>query len=78
MAARHILALILRAIIYLAFQYLAYKIYILPGLVVAWVMIIVTTWLGAKTVAAKVSQTVVQTAWFIFILAVIHAQQITI
>lgn len=78
MEPRPTIALILRALIFVAFQFLAYKSYGLPILVVAWAVIIITTWIDVKATVAKVSQTVVQSAWFVFILAVIHTQKISI
>lgn len=78
MEPRPIIALILRALIFIAFQFLAYKSYGIPALVAAWGVIIITTWIGVKTKVAKVSQTAVQTAWFVIMLVVIHTGQIKI
>ncbi len=76
METRPTIALFLRALIFAAFQFLAYKSYGLPVLIVAWGIII--TWIDVKTTVAKVSQTAVQTAWFVMILAVIHSDKIGI
>jgi hypothetical protein len=78
MEPRPTIALILRALIFVSFQFLAYKSYGLPVLIVAWAVIIITTWIDVKTMVAKVSQTVVQTAWLVVILALIHSEQIRI
>ena len=78
MEPRPTIALILRALIFVAFQFLAYKTYGLPVLIVAWGVIIITTWIDVRRTVAKVAQTAVQTTWFIFILAVIHTGKIGI
>ncbi len=78
MDPRPTIALILRAFVYAAFQFLAYKCYGVPILIVAWAVIIIGTWIDVKTTAAKIAQTVVQTACFVFILGVIHMNQIAI
>jgi hypothetical protein len=72
MKTRPAIALVLRVLIYGAFQFLAFKYYQLPGLVVAWAAIIIVTFIDVQATVAKVIQTVAQTAWFIYILAVIH------
>jgi hypothetical protein len=72
MTTRPTIALILRAFIYVALQFLAYKFYGLNALVAAWAVIVIITLIDVETTLAKVSQVVVQTAWFIYILAVIH------
>ena len=72
MTTRPIIALILRVLIYAALQFLAYKSYGLHALVAAWAIIVIVSWIDVENIAARVSQTVVQTAWFIYILAVIH------
>jgi hypothetical protein len=72
MKMRPTIALILRAFIYAALQFLAYKSYGLNALVAAWVMIVIITVIDVESTVAKVSQVVVQTAWFIYILAVMH------
>jgi hypothetical protein len=72
MKMRPAIALILRAFIYAALQFLAYKAYGLNALVAAWAMIVIINVIDVETTVAKVSQVVVQTAWFIYILAVIH------
>jgi len=73
MKTRPTIALIFRALIYGAFQFLVYKYYELPGLVAAWAVIVIVSFIDVESMVAKVSQTVVQTAWFIYILAVIHS-----
>lgn len=78
METRPVIALILRVLIFAALQFLAYKTYGVPILVVAWVVVVISTWIDVKPTVAKISQTVVQTGWFIFILAVIHMNQIKI
>ncbi len=72
MTTRPKIALILRAFIYAALQYLAYKSYGLSPLVAAWAVTVIITVIDVETMVARVSQAVVQTAWFIYILAVIH------
>ncbi|MDQ7784352.1 MAG: hypothetical protein RDU20_15810 [Desulfomonilaceae bacterium] len=76
MEPRPTIALILRAFVYAAFQYMAYKIYGVPILVAAWAIIMIGTWIDIKTTTAKIAQTVVQTGWFAFILGVIHMNRI--
>ncbi len=78
MQPRPIIALILRAVIFAAFQLLAYKTYGLPGLVGAWTAVVIVTLIDVKTTVAKVSQTAVQTAWFVFILAAIYSNHLKI
>lgn len=78
MQPRPTIALILRAFVYAACQLLAYKAYGVPILIVAWAIIVIGTWIDIKTTTAKVAQTAVQTAWFAFILGVIHMNQIAI
>ncbi len=78
MEPRPTIALILRALVYLAFQFLAYKTYGVPILIVAWGIIVISTWIDIKTTVAKVAQTVVQTAWFAIILGVIHMNRIAV
>lgn len=73
MKTRPTIALIFRAFIYAAFQFLAYKTYELPALVAAWAVLVIVSWIDVEAMVARVSQTVVQTAWFIYILAVIHS-----
>lgn len=77
MKTRPMIALILRVFIYAALQFLAYKSYGLYALVAAWAVIVILSWIDVENVVARVSQTVVQTAWFIYILAVIHMNLIT-
>lgn len=77
MNTRPTIAWILRAVLYAVFQFLAYKSYELPALVAAWAVIIIITWIDVEARVAKVSQTAVQTAWFIYILAVMQSNLIT-
>jgi hypothetical protein len=72
MKTRPTIALILRAFIYAALQFLAYKSYGLNALVAAWAVIVIITAIDVENTVAKVCQLVVQTAWFVYILAVIH------
>jgi hypothetical protein len=72
MKARPAIALILRAFLYAALQFLSYKSYGLNALVAAWAVIVIITAIDVENTVAKVSQVVVQTVWFIYILAVIH------
>ncbi len=77
MTTRPIIALILRIFMYAALQFLAYKSYGLNALVAAWAVIVIVSWIDLENVVARMLQTVVQTAWFIYILAVIHMNLIT-
>ena len=72
MKTRPAIALILRVLIYAALQFLAYKSYGLNVLVPAWAVIVITTVIDVESTVAKVSQVAVQTAWFIYILSVLH------
>ena len=45
----------------------------LYALVAAWAVIVIVSWIDVENMVARVSQTVVQTAWFIYIVAVIHS-----
>ena len=78
MQTRPSIALIIRVLIYAAFQLLAYKSYGVPILIVAWAVIIIGTWIDTKSTTAKIAQTIVQTICFVFILGVIHTNQIPI
>ncbi len=77
MVQRPMIASILRAFVFAACQFFAYQTYGLSALVIVWAVIVVGTWIDVKTTKAKVAQTAVQTAWFVFILAVIHSKQMT-
>lgn len=77
MEPRPTIALILRACIYAAFQYTAYKAFGMPALIAAWAAIVIVTWIGVKTTVAKISQTVFQTAIFVVIIGVIHMNSLT-
>ena len=72
MKTRPAIALILRVLIYAALQFLAYKSYGLNVLVPAWAVIVITTVIDVESTVAKVSQVATQTAWFIYILSVLH------
>lgn len=74
MEPRPTVALILRACIYAAFQFTAYKAFGVPALIVAWAAIIIVTWIGVKATAAKISQTAV----FVVIHGLIHMNGITV
>ena len=78
MEPRPIIALILRALIFGAFQLLAYKAYGVFGLVGAWTAVVIVTLIDVKSTVAKISQTAVQTAWFIFILTAIYSNHLSI
>lgn len=77
MDPRPTIAVILRVLVLAAFQFLSYKTYGLTGVVVAWAVIVITTWIDVKTTKSKIAQTAVQTAWFIFILGVVHTNQLS-
>ncbi len=73
MQPRPIIALILNQLVFVAFQWLAYQAYGWPGLVAAWGILVVLTWIEVRFVGFKIAQTAVQTAWFIFVLAAVHS-----
>lgn len=73
MDLKPIIAVILRVFIFLAFQFLSYKTYGLPALVGAWAIIVIATWVDAKTTRSQIAQTIVQSAWFVYLLAVMHS-----
>jgi hypothetical protein len=72
MKTRPVIALILRALIYAVFQFLSYKYYGVFAILAAWFVIVITSWIEVQATAAKVSQTIVQTAWFVYVLAVVQ------
>jgi hypothetical protein len=72
MNTRPTIAFILRVLIYAALQFLAYKSYGLSVLVPAWAAIVITTVIDVESTIAKISQVAAQTAWFIYILSVLH------
>ncbi len=78
MEPRPIIALILRQVIYGLFQLLAYHAYGWIFLVGAWTVLIVVCWIEMKSSLHKVSETIVQTAWFIFILSAVHTGHVAI
>ena len=78
MESRPIIALILRQVIYGLFQLLAYHAYGWMFLVGAWTLLIVVCWIERKSTVYKIAESVVQTAWFVFILSAVHTGHVRI
>jgi hypothetical protein len=76
MQPRPLIALCIHQVIFALFQWLSYTKYGLVALVGAWSVVIIVTWIETKGASFKVGQTVVQSAWFIFMLGGIHMGQL--
>jgi hypothetical protein len=76
MEPRPVIALCLHQVIFALFQLLSYHAYGLAALVAAWSAIVIVTWIETRGNVFKVTQTLVQTGWFGFILGVVHTGQV--
>jgi hypothetical protein len=76
MQPRPVIALCVHQVIFALFQWLSYSMYGLAALVGAWSVVVIVTWIETRGASFKVGQTVVQTAWFVFMIGGVHMGQL--